>query len=275
MTHEGGQPAHQREISRVRELILEAGSIVVLTGAGVSAESGIPTFRDAQTGHWARFRPEDLATPEAFRRDPELVWRWYLERRVAVLKVQPNAGHYALARLEQNSAEFTLVTQNVDGLHRRAGSSNPVEIHGNILRVRCFKGCVTYHAGEGTAAHAMPAAPEAAAAPEARDILFAEQPPRCPQCGDYLRPDVVWFGEQLPEAAIEHAFAASEKADLFLSIGTSAVVYPAAMLPQAARESGATVVEINPDETPLSAQAHSLIRGAASAVLPALLAGGA
>ncbi len=250
------------DLDQLRRLIASARSITVLTGAGVSAESGIPTFRDAQTGYWARFRPEDLATPEAFRRDPDLVWRWYAERRRAVLGVTPNAGHRALARLEGRVERFSLVTQNVDGLHARAGSRTVIELHGSILRVRCFKSCVSYTAGTDKAA---------TGAPEAEAVFAADTPPRCPHCGDFLRPDVVWFGESLPEDAIEAAVAATEQCDLFLSVGTSTVVYPAAMLPDAARDAGATVVEINPQETPFSARASLSIRGTAATVLPAVI----
>lgn len=246
------------DLDQLRRLIATAGSITVLTGAGVSAESGIPTFRDAQTGYWARFRPEDLATPEAFRRDPDLVWRWYAERRRAVLGVEPNEGHRALARLEGRVERFSLVTQNVDGLHARAGSREVIELHGSILRVRCLNSCVIYTAG-------------AATTPEAEAVFAADTPPRCPHCGDLLRPDVVWFGESLPDAAIEAAVAAAENCNLFLSVGTSTVVYPAAMLPDAARDAGATVVEINPAETPFTARASLSIRGTAATVLPAVI----
>lgn len=247
------------QLDQLRRLITSAGNIAVLTGAGVSAESGIPTFRDAQTGYWARFRPEDLATPEAFRRDPPLVWRWYAERRRAVLGVQPNAGHRALARLEKRVGRFSLITQNVDGLHARAGSGNVIELHGNILRVRCFNRCVSYCAGD------------VEAAAESMALFSEDSPPRCPTCGDFLRPDVVWFGENLPEAAIDAAVTTAEACELFLSVGTSAVVYPAAMLPLQALDAGATVVEINPEQTPLSARAALSIRGTAAAVLAAVI----
>ncbi len=256
----------QHQITRLQELIQEAVHIAVLTGAGISAESGIPTFRDAQTGHWSKFRPEDLATPEAFRRDPELVWRWYAERRAAVRAAKPNAGHLALSRLEANAPNFTLITQNVDGLHARAGSKRLIEIHGNILRVRCFAGCVSYPNFDQDNLKASGSA--VGPVPQGDLELESSPVPCCPECGDHLRPDVVWFGENLPEAEIEQAFEATEQADLFLSIGTSAVVYPAAMLPQTAIESGATVVEVNPEETPLSTLLHLSIRGTAADVLP-------
>ena len=229
--------------------VKRARRVVVLTGAGVSAESGVPTFRDAQTGLWADFKPEELATPQAFRRNPKLVWEWYAWRRVKVHSVEPNAGHHALAELEARVPEFTLITQNVDGLHQRAGSKNVIELHGNITRVKCFR--------EGTIVR------------EWRDD--GEVPPRCPHCGDYLRPDVVWFNESLPEGAFETAETKSREGDLFLSIGTSSVVYPAAMLPEIALNSGATVIEINPEETPLTHLMTHSVRGQAGVVLPELL----
>jgi NAD-dependent deacetylase len=223
--------------------------MVALTGAGVSAESGVPTFRDAQTGLWANFKPEELATPEAFRRNPKLVWEWYAWRREKVHSVGPNAGHQALAELERLVPEFTLVTQNVDGLHQRAGSNNVIELHGNITRVKCFR--------EGT--------------PVAEWRNDGEMPPRCARCGDYLRPDVVWFNESLPEGAFEMGEMKSRECDVFLSIGTSSVVYPAAMLPEIALNSRAAVIEINPDETPLTKLAMFSLRGPSGVILPELL----
>ena len=226
-----------------------AGRVVVLTGAGVSAESGVPTFRDAQTGLWENFKPEELATPEAFRQNPKLVWEWYAWRREKVRSVQPNAGHKALATMAKRYAEFTLVTQNVDGLHQRAGSAGVIELHGNITRTKCFDEDIVVPEWSHT----------------------GEVPPRCPQCKGHLRPDVVWFGESLPEAAINEAMRASSACELFLSVGTSSVVYPAAMLPEIALRTGATVVEINPDETPLTAEATFSLRGPSGIVLPDLL----
>ena len=179
------------------------GKVVVLTGAGVSAESGVPTFRDAQTGLWANFKPEELATPQAFLRNPKLVWDWYAARRAKLKSVQPNAGHFALAELERHVPDFMIVTQNVDGLHQRAGSRNVIELHGNITRVRCFD--------EGTVIA------------DWKDP--GESPPRCPECHAYLRPDVVWFNEPLPESSFEAAEAKARACDVFLSIGTSSIVY--------------------------------------------------
>lgn len=227
-----------------------ARRLTVLTGAGVSAESGVPTFREAQTGLWARFRPEDLATPEAFRRHPGRVWEWYAHRRERVARAAPNAAHRALAEWERRVETFTLVTQNVDGLHQRAGSRRVIELHGNLTRTKCF--------AEDTLVTAW--------------ADSAEVPPRCPRCGGLLRPDVVWFGELLPEAALGQAFAASRDCDVFLSVGTSAVVYPAALLPVEALRHGATVVEINPEETPLTERVDFFLQGRAGEVLPRLLA---
>jgi NAD-dependent deacetylase len=226
-----------------------ARRVGALTGAGISAESGIPTFRDAQSGLWARFRPEELATAEAFRRDPQLVWDWYAWRRGLVAGAAPNAGHLALARLQQQVPHFTLVTQNVDGLHQRAGSTGVVELHGNIHRSKCF--------AEDTVVEAWQES--------------GERPPRCPNCGAHLRPDVVWFGEALPPAALARAEAAARECELFFSIGTSAAVYPAAQLPVTALRGGATVVEVNKDPTPLTGAATFSLLGAAGAILPALL----
>jgi NAD-dependent deacetylase len=225
-----------------------ARRITVLTGAGVSQESGVPTFRDAQTGLWARFRPEELATPDAFRRHPRLVWEWYAWRRQLVAAAQPNPAHLALARLERRAGSFQLVTQNVDGLHQRAGSRNVIELHGNLTRTVCFE--------EGTRVS------------EWEETV--EVPPRCPTCGGLLRPDVVWFGEPLPAAAMEQALRASLECDVFLSVGTSTVVYPAASLPFEARRSGALVVEINLLPTPLTDEAHYVLAGPAGVVLPEL-----
>lgn len=226
-----------------------AKNVTVLTGAGISAESGVPTFRDAQTGLWANFRPEDLATPQAFRRNPKLVWEWYAWRRELVAKAQPNAGHLALAELEKRFAAFHLITQNVDGLHQRAGSWNVIELHGNITRTKCFD--------EGTIIPAWK--------PD------GQVPPRCPHCGGWLRPDVVWFEEPMPEAELEAAVRASTTCDVFFSIGTSALVYPAADLPFQARRHGATIVEVNPHPTPLTDAAHFVLAGPAGSVLPALM----
>jgi len=228
----------------------DARFIAVLTGAGISAESGLATFRDAQTGLWARFDPRELATPSAFARNPKLVWDWYAWRREHVAAARPNAGHLALAELEQRVPEFALITQNVDGLHQRAGSRNPIELHGNITRVKCSR--------EGAIVRHWDARPDAV--------------PHCANCGALLRPDVVWFEEMLPEQALAAADDAARRCNVLLVVGTSAEVYPAAALPALAQRSGAIIVEINPNATPLSATAGYVLRGAAGVVLPALLA---
>lgn len=221
---------------------------VVLTGSGISAESGVPTFREAQTGLWARFDPQELATPEAFERDPSLVWDWYAWRRKLVAEARPNPGHLAISRMQELVPDLTLVTQNVDDLHQRAGSREVIELHGNIRRTKCSV--------EGM---------------EVEEYDDTESPPVCPSCGAALRPDVVWFGEMLPPAALESASDASRKSDVFLSVGTSSLVYPAAALPYEALENGATLVEINPDETPLASYADHALRGPAGDVLPRLI----
>lgn len=196
--------------------------VTVLTGAGISAESGIPTFRDALTGLWADYRPEDLATPEGFRRNPDLVWNWYRTRRTGVGAALPNPGHRALVAMEGLIPHFCLITQNVDGLHARAGSRDPVELHGNITRVRCFD-----------------CARQPASYPDTETV------PRCDACGGMLRPDVVWFGEMLPEGAMARARDAALSAEVFLSVGTSNLVEPAASLPWVAGRHGATVIVVN------------------------------
>jgi NAD-dependent protein deacetylase/lipoamidase len=223
--------------------------VVALTGAGVSQESGLRTFRDPQTGLWAKHRPEDLASPEAFRRDPKLVWDWYAWRREALKGVRPNPGHYALVELEDRIPEFTLVTQNVDGLHRMAGSRRLFELHGNIQRVRCSE-C-------GRFAEDWPE--------------NSEEVPRCPVCGGLLRPDVVWFGEALPRAELEAAVQVARACELFLSIGTSGIVQPAASLAYAAHNRGAALVEINPDPTPLTPKIDFYLQGKSGELLPELV----
>lgn len=231
------------------ESLRMARHIVVLTGAGVSAESGVPTFRDAQTGLWAQYRPEDLATPEAFQRDPGLVWAWYAWRRALVEGGKPNPGHFALVELERRVPRLTLITQNVDGLHQQAGSRAVIELHGNIRRTKCSRENLVIDEWVDT----------------------GEVPPRCPRCGGRLRPDVVWFGEALPPAALRIAIEASQACDLFFSIGTSALVEPAASLPHLALAQGAVVVEINPTVTPLTSAAMYVLPGPSGQVLPELI----
>jgi NAD-dependent deacetylase len=223
-------------------------SVAVLTGAGISAESGVPTFR-GEGGLWRNYRAEDLATPQAFRRDPALVWEWYDWRRGLVGACQPNAAHETLAEMEEALPDLTLVTQNVDGLHRLAGSRNVLELHGNIWRLRCTRGCRPHW--------------------EDRRVPLPEIPPRCPDCGALARPDVVWFGESLPGRELEAAFAAAQRCQVMLVVGTSAVVQPAASLPVIALDRGAYVVEVNPQSTPLSAVVDEAIRAPAAQALPA------
>ncbi len=226
-----------------------ARRVVALTGAGVSQESGLRTFRDPQTGLWAKHKPEDLASPQAFRRDPKLVWDWYAWRREALKGVRPNPGHYALVDLENRIPEFTLVTQNVDGLHRMAGSRRLFELHGNIQRVRCSE-CGRF----------------------AEDWTEdSEDLPRCQTCGGLLRPDVVWFGEALPRLALQAAVEAARSCELFLSIGTSGVVQPAASLAYAAHNRGAGLIEVNPDPTPLTPKVEYFLQGKSGELLPALV----
>ena len=242
-------PAGARGIPQdLIQALRDAERVVALTGSGISAESGVPTFREAQTGLWERYDPQELATPEAFERDPRLVWEWYEWRRRLVTEAVPNPGHLALAELERRVPSFTLVTQNVDGLHGRAGSRYAIELHGNILRTRCSVEGIVMEPEETGAV-----------------------PSLCPNCGAPLRPDVVWFGEMLPPQALEEASEAARGCDLFLSIGTSSLVYPAAALPYEALENGAIVVEVNPGETPLTGRADHVLRGRAGEILPELL----
>ncbi len=232
------------------ERLVSAERWLVLTGSGVSAASGVPTFRDAQTGLWAKYDAESLATPQAFEANPKLVWDWYVWRRSLIARAEPNPAHFALAELASMKPALTLVTQNVDGLHQRAGSEAVIEFHGNIGRNRCFE-CGVVAATE----------PDTDASP-----------PACHDCGGLLRPDVVWFGEAIPQAALEAATAATNAAEIFLSIGTAAAVYPAAGLAQAAAAAGATIVEINPERTPLSGLADHVLAGAAASWLPTIAA---
>ncbi len=235
-------------MQQARAWLQAASRIAVLTGAGISAESGIPTFRGSG-GLWRQFRPEELATPEAFARDPVLVWQWYDWRRSLIARAEPNPGHLALAELERRTDIFTLITQNVDGLHDRAGSRKIVKVHGDIWQVRCTL-CGL----------------------ERRDerVPIGEIPPRC-TCGGVLRPGVVWFGEPLPGEAWRLAEAAARSAGVFLVVGTSAAVYPAAGLAWLARSAGAKVIEINLDETSLSGAADCSLRGKSGELLPQLI----
>jgi NAD-dependent deacetylase len=236
------------EAQLVKDWLQSAMSVAVLTGAGISAESGIPTFR-GDGGLWKNFRAEELATPEAFTRDPKLVWEWYDWRRSLIAIAEPNAGHRALAELERRSPRFTLATQNVDGLHDRAGSVSILKLHGDIWTIRCT-----------------------ACERERRDLRprLDSLPPMC-SCGGLERPGVVWFGEGLPDAVWEEAVRSAQESDLFFVIGTSAVVHPAAGLVYLAKNAGAKVVEINVAETPVSGSVDLSWRAPAAVALPQLL----
>jgi NAD-dependent deacetylase len=251
------------ELERARALVRGAGTLLVLTGAGVSAESGVPTFR-GDGGLWKSWRPEDLATPEAFRRDPRLVWEWYGWRRELVAGCRPNPGHAAIARAALGGKALALVTQNVDGLHEvaaRAAANGadpspalPVELHGSLFRSRCTR--CGRRSSDRTPV----------------DATSAGTLPRCGACAELLRPDIVWFGEMLDPAVLERAFEAARAADVCLVVGTSALVHPAASIPYATLEAGGALVEVNPTETPLTPLAASVLRGPAGEILPELLA---
>ncbi len=238
-----------------RQLLRHAAHIAVLSGAGISAESGVPTFRDAQTGLWARFRPEELATEAAFRRHPERVWDWYAERRASLAAVQPNAGHLALAGFERrHPGRLTVITQNVDGLHQRAGSQGVLALHGSLAEDRWLDPCALHRQGACDVARAEPG-----------------RPPRCPQCGNPVRPAVIWFGEMLPEDALRQAEQAASRCDVMLVVGTAGAVYPAAGLAHQARAVGAQVIIVNPHPSELDELAHLRLAGSAAQVLPRLL----
>ena len=235
-------------LREAREWLRAAHAVAVLTGAGISAESGIPTFRGAG-GLWRQFRPEDLATPGAFARDPRLVWEWYDWRRGLIARAEPNAGHRALVELERGKPRFTLITQNVDGLHDRAGSRHVLKVHGDIWTLRCT-------ACDRSWTDFRPALPEL--------------PPRC-ECGALARPGVVWFGEALPVDVWMAAEQAAGEAEIFLVVGTSAVVYPAAGLVMTAKASGARIIEINPERTPYSDDVDCCLQAPAGEALPELI----
>lgn len=237
-----------QQIKQAGQLLAQAQRIVCLTGAGVSAESGVATFRDAQTGLWSKFDPQRLASQAGFAADPGLVWRWYMARLALVEGATPNPGHRALARLEARTSALTLVTQNVDDLHERAGSQQVLHIHGRLNRFRCNY-CQAEH-------HLQP------------DERRQEMPPTCIVCGDQVRPDVVWFGEALPGRVVDIAWREAERCDVIVVVGTSGVVYPVAQLPALAKQAGAIVIDVNPECTPISELADIFLQGAGGVVLP-------
>lgn len=245
------------EIQRAAARLHAAQSVVVLTGAGVSQESGVPTFRDSLDGLWAQYDPQQLATPQAFRRDPKLVWDWYEHRREMLGAVAPNPGHVAIAELEQLVPQMVVVTQNIDGLHQRAGSTDVIPLHGDIRRHRCFADCQ----GNPTFVDIETFAWER-----------ANGPPACPLCGAWVRPDVVWFGEMLPPGAFQRAEGLCRHADVVLVVGTSGEVQPAASLPRFARRHRATIIEVNPNPSAITPDAHIFLQGTSGVILPQVIA---
>jgi len=228
--------------------LAKAQSVVAFTGAGISAESGVPTFRGTD-GIWKKFKPEELANVNAFMKNPELVWEWYAHRKKILADIEPNPGHYTLAKMEHMFSHFAVITQNIDNLHRRAGSKTVYELHGNIERNYCMK-CGASYSNEA--------------------VLNQKGVPHCVECDGIIRPDVVWFGEMLPDEEWEKSVRAAASADVFFSIGTSGVVYPAASIPLMAKQQGAFVVEINPEPTPLTDRADEFLVGPSGVILPAL-----
>ncbi len=244
----------QENIRQAAALIAGSRRLAVLTGAGVSKESGVPTFRDAMDGLWARYDPEQLATPVAFQRDPKLVWDWYTYRRELTRQAAPNAGHRALADLEGLLPHVAIITQNVDDLHQQAGSKDIVALHGALMQNKCFADC-----------QGDPTIIDVAALP---DFDPANGPPRCSHCGAWVRPDVVWFGESLPEANLQRAATLAEQADVFLVVGTSGIVQPAASLPYQAKRRGATIIEVNPAPSGITAITDMWLEGPSGEILP-------
>ncbi|MBL6276572.1 NAD-dependent deacylase [Micromonospora fiedleri] len=241
--------------TQAAKLLGQARRVVVFTGAGMSAESGVPTFRDALTGLWQRYDAQQLATPEAFDADPALVWGWYEWRRAVVARARPHPGHLAVAAIEARAPHTVLVTQNVDDLHERAGSTAPLHLHGSLFAPRC-------------SACAHPASiPDPDEPAEGRRL----PPPRCDRCSAPVRPGVVWFGEALPQPALEAVAEAAASCDVLLTVGTSGLVYPAAEIPHVAARCGATVIQVNPEPTPLDQVSDINLRGPAARVLPALV----
>lgn len=231
------------------ERLAGARRVVAFTGAGVSAESGVPTFRTTD-GIWTKFKPEELASMEGFMRNPELVWEWYAARKRIMAEVRPNPAHEALARMQALVPHMAVITQNIDGLHHRAGSTLVYELHGSIERNYCMR-CGRRHSND--------------------EVLRQTGVPCCLGCGGTVRPDVVWFGEQLPEEEWNNAVHASGMADVFFSVGTSGVVYPAASIPFIALDAGAYIVEVNPEPTPLTEKVHEYLQGPAGSILPVIV----
>jgi NAD-dependent deacetylase len=246
----------QQLLQRAAAILREARRVVALTGAGASRESGVPTFRDAMEGLWEQYDPMDLATPTAFRANPRLVWEWYEWRRVLVREARPNPGHLALAEIERRVPDFMLVTQNVDDLHEQAGSQRIIHLHGQIARSKCLNDC-----------QGSPTLVDVAALRGPQQV-----PPRCPHCGALVRPDVVWFNENLPVDAITEAMAAARNCDVMLIIGTSGLVSPASRLPAMASQFNARLIEINPEETMISPLATLRLAGPSGAILPQIVA---
>lgn len=243
-------------IQQAADAIKQSKQIAVLTGAGVSKESGVPTFRDAQTGLWEKYDPQQLATRQAFQANPKLVWDWYQFRREMVSAAKPNPGHVALAALEKRFPTMTIITQNVDDLHEQAGSENVIHLHGNIAQTKCFDDC----RGKPTLIDLTTLTWDAEAGP-----------PKCPHCGAYARPDVVWFGELLPEQALIDAQNISQRCDVMIVVGTSGLVTPAANMPHIAKSAGATVIEVNPDYSMITRIADIKLEGASGEMLPKVI----
>jgi NAD-dependent deacetylase len=245
-------PRPDDSLQTAARALARSARLAVFTGAGVSKESGIPTFREPETGLWARYDPMQLATPEAYREDPAFVWSWYEHRFGVTAQAEPNPGHRAIAELEQVLPKVVVITQNIDGLHQRAGSSHVIELHGTMYSFRCIEGLHSGYRWEDFADQ-------------------REKPPRCPECGGFLRPEVVWFGEGLPPDALNAAQQLRAACDVMLVVGTSGVVYPAAAVPLIAREAGATVIDVNPEWDALARSCDLFLRGPGGEVLPDLV----
>jgi NAD-dependent deacetylase len=245
----------ETDIQRAADLLKQAARIVVLTGAGVSQESGVPTFRDALTGLWEKYDPQQLATPQAFRQTPKLVWDWYEFRRGLVRNAAPNPGHFAIAQLQQRSLDLKIITQNVDDLHEQAGAHDVMHLHGLIAETKCFYNCQ----GDPTIVDLSTLPPT------------DQTPPPCPHCGRWLRPNVVWFGEALPRGVFTDARNACLGCDVVLVVGTSGIVEPAGSLPRLAKQSGARVIEVNPIESAITPIADIYLGAPSGVALPRVL----